>query len=94
MAATDPPGLSPASHGAECLVYGVVLTWNNFADTDECLRSLREQDYGRFQTIVVDNGSRDGSPARLRQAWHGRLEFVSLSTRTTSSGGERPHRGR
>lgn len=44
----------------------VVVNWNNWQDTTECLRSLREQSYPDLQVIVVDNGSTDGSVARLR----------------------------
>jgi GT2 family glycosyltransferase len=35
----------------------VVVNWNGWLDTLDCLRSLREQDYGSLQIIVVDNGA-------------------------------------
>jgi GT2 family glycosyltransferase len=48
------------------LVVCVVVNWNNWQDTTECLRSLQEQDYKNIQVIVVDNGSSDDSVTRLR----------------------------
>ncbi|MDS0300284.1 glycosyltransferase family 2 protein [Halogeometricum sp. S1BR25-6] len=43
----------------------VVLTWENYEDTAECLRSLRSVEYPNYDVIVVDNGSTDGSGERL-----------------------------
>lgn len=43
----------------------IVLTWNNFEDTAECLHSLRELNYSRYNVVLVDNGSTDGSIERL-----------------------------
>jgi len=43
----------------------VVLTWQNYEDTVECLASLREVDYPNYDVVVVDNGSTDGSRERL-----------------------------
>lgn len=39
----------------------VILNWNQLDDTSECLKSLRTLDYLNYHTIVVDNGSEDGS---------------------------------
>jgi GT2 family glycosyltransferase len=35
----------------------VILNWNGYQDTIECLRSLSNVKYGNLQIIVVDNGS-------------------------------------
>jgi GT2 family glycosyltransferase len=43
----------------------VVLTWNNYELTRDCLYSVRKLDYSNFEVILVDNGSGDGSPERL-----------------------------
>ena len=43
----------------------VTLNWNQEEDTRECLASLRECTYSDKTVILVDNGSHDGSPARL-----------------------------
>ncbi|MCC7201186.1 MAG: glycosyltransferase family 2 protein [Nitrospirae bacterium] len=45
----------------------IVLNWNGYSDTAECLRSLERLTYPSCEVILVDNGSTDGSVARLRQ---------------------------
>ena len=47
----------------------VVVNWNGWRDTLDCLASLREQEYGNLQIVVVDNGSTDDSVARIRSAF-------------------------
>ena len=47
-------------------VFIVILNWNGIADTLECLASVKKLDYPSCRTIVVDNGSDDGSPERLK----------------------------
>jgi hypothetical protein len=39
----------------------IILNWNGFKDTLECLESLGKLEYASFDIIVVDNGSRDQS---------------------------------
>ncbi len=43
----------------------VVLNWNGWADTVECLASLAAATYRALDVIVVDNASRDDSIERL-----------------------------
>jgi len=47
----------------------VVLNWNSKEMTAECLRSLLVMDARDFEIVVVDNGSKDGSPDFLRKAF-------------------------
>jgi hypothetical protein len=44
----------------------IVLNWNRFRDTCDCLASLFALEYQRFQVIVCDNGSADGSLSEIR----------------------------
>lgn len=46
----------------------VVLTWNGREDTLACLRSIAEITTGDVGTVVVDNGSTDGTVAAVRAA--------------------------
>lgn len=45
----------------------VVLNWNGWRDTVECLESLYQIDYPNFLVIIVDNGSQDESLQMLRE---------------------------
>lgn len=49
------------------LVYVIILTYNNVDDTIECLDSVQKMDYPNFRTVVVDNGSSDNTPEKIRQ---------------------------
>lgn len=35
----------------------LILNWNNASETIACVESLRQQDYGNFEIVIVDNGS-------------------------------------
>ncbi|MFL6312455.1 MAG: glycosyltransferase family 2 protein [Terriglobales bacterium] len=45
----------------------IVLTWNSYDVTRDCLLSLRKIDYPAFEVVLVDNGSVDGSGKKLAQ---------------------------
>lgn len=45
----------------------IVLNWNNYADTIECVESVKKISYPQYALIIVDNGSTDGSENILRQ---------------------------
>lgn len=51
---------------AEPRVVVIVLNWNRKEDTLATLESLGQVTYPNFETIVVDNGSTDGSVAAIR----------------------------
>src|SRR5712692_7725778 len=61
----------------EPLVYVLLLNWNNWKDTNECLASLRNLDYDGWKVIVLDNGSTDGSVQRIREK-HPEVEIMEL----------------
>ncbi len=43
----------------------IVLTWNSYEVTRDCLLSLRKIDYPAFEVVLVDNGSVDDSGKKL-----------------------------
>lgn len=45
----------------------VILNWNGWKDTVECVESCRRQTYGNYRILIVDNGSSDGSERILRE---------------------------
>ncbi len=58
-------------------VYAVILNYNGFEDTKNCIRSLKKIDYTNLKIIVVDNASTDGSYDKLKQ------EFLEISVIVT-----------
>jgi hypothetical protein len=49
------------------LISVIVLNYNGKGFLDGCLSSLASQTYSDFEVIVVDNGSRDGSPEYIEE---------------------------
>ncbi|MBU1125688.1 MAG: glycosyltransferase family 2 protein [Candidatus Omnitrophica bacterium] len=46
----------------------IILNWNNWSDTRECVESLSKIRYPAYEVIIVDNGSIDDSTKNLA-AW-------------------------
>ena len=75
VAELPPPAIPPEKETGEAererkkRVYAVLLTQNHFEDTRECLASLLMSNYLETQIVVVDNGSNDGTPEKIRQAF-------------------------
>lgn len=44
-----------------------ILNWNGWQDTIECLKSIQALDYPHYLMMVVDNGSRNDSVARIKE---------------------------
>jgi GT2 family glycosyltransferase len=55
-------------------VYIIVLNWNGWRDTIECLESVFRLDYPDYQVVVCDNGSSDGSLVQIRRWARGEIE--------------------
>lgn len=58
----------------------VVLNWNGWLDTVECVESILRSDYANIQIVICDNGSSDNSMQRLREWADGKLEVESAIT--------------
>ncbi len=48
-------------------VFIVVLNWNGWLDTIECINSLRRITYNNFRIVICDNNSSDESLDRIRE---------------------------
>jgi GT2 family glycosyltransferase len=55
----------------------IILNWNGWKDTIECLESLYQINYPNFEVIVIDNHSQDESIQKIRDYCNGRLEVQS-----------------
>jgi GT2 family glycosyltransferase len=53
----------------------IILNWNGWKDTIECLESVFRNTYPNYQVIVVDNGSTDDSMEKIK-AWADRKQEV------------------
>lgn len=65
-------------------VYIIILNWNGWQDTLECLESLRQATYKNFFVVVVDNASRNDSIERIEQWAHNKripIDIYELSDR-------------
>ena len=51
----------------------IILNWNGWKDTIECLESLYQIDYFNYQIILVDNASEDDSIERIKEYCEGKL---------------------
>lgn len=68
------PGEEIAPKASIARVYIIVLNWNGWRDTIECLESVFRLDYPDYQVIVCDNGSSDGSLEQIRSWARGEIQ--------------------
>lgn len=64
----------------------IILNWNGWKDTIECLESLYQIDYPNYDVILVDNHSEDGSIKKIKQYCNGKKpevesEFFDYTTK-------------
>ncbi len=55
----------------------IILNWNGWKDTVECLESVYHLDYDNYNVVVVDNGFEDKSIEMIREYASGKLEIKS-----------------
>lgn len=60
-------------------VWCIILNWNGWQDTLECLRALDQCQYPRLTRVVVDNGSTNDSASRIRSVYPEIVLLVSQS---------------
>ena len=55
----------------------IVLNWNGWRDTLECLESLYKINYDNYNVILIDNGSIDESIEKIVEYCDGKIEIKS-----------------
>jgi len=55
----------------------IILNWNGWEDTVECLESVYQINYPNFDVILVDNASEDNSLKKIRNYCCGNLKVES-----------------
>ena len=85
--ATPHVGLYMSSHTTPApLAIFVVLNWNGFEDTHQCLNSLQKITYANYRVLVVDNASSDDSVQRIAAA-HPEVTIVHCERNLGVAGG-------
>ncbi|UCF70165.1 MAG: glycosyltransferase family 2 protein [candidate division WOR-3 bacterium] len=69
------------------LVYVLILNWNGKSLTIDCVESLMKSDYPNFRTLVIDNGSTDGSADALEKRFGGRIKIIENGKNLGYAGG-------
>lgn len=67
-------------------VFIILVNWNGWEDTIECLQSLEALDYPNREVVVVDNGSTDQSVSKIR-AEYPDITLVESKKNTGFAGG-------
>ncbi|MBB6176095.1 hypothetical protein HNQ82_000906 [Anoxybacillus tengchongensis] len=70
----------------------IILNWNAYDDTFECLKSLEHLTYPYFHVFLVDNASQDGSFDKLQQDYndgkfHLPITFIQTGANLGFAGG-------
>ena len=55
----------------------IILNWNGWKDTVECLESVYQITYPNYDVIVADNGSENDSIEQIKNYAEGKLEITS-----------------
>jgi GT2 family glycosyltransferase len=67
-------------------IFVIILNWNGWQDTAECVESCGKLDYPNFHILVIDNGSTDDSEAQLQERFPD-LEIIQTGENLGFSGG-------
>jgi len=66
-------GLNPSNNEVNKKVAIIILNWNCWKDTLECLESVQRLNYPSYEIIVLDNGSTDRSVEKIIERCKGRI---------------------
>ena len=69
-------------------IYIILVNYNGYKDTIECLESLKKLDYKNYQIIITDNNSSDQSIENICQwAYEKKVDFILYSKQEAEEGG-------
>ncbi|MFN8489839.1 MAG: glycosyltransferase family 2 protein [Caldilineaceae bacterium] len=68
-------------------VYIIVLNWNQYKLTADCIRSLLKVDYPNYRVLVVDNGSQDDTVSKLGSEFVDKIDLITNDKNLGFSGG-------
>jgi GT2 family glycosyltransferase len=64
----------------------ILVNWNSFDLTNDCISSLNEISYNSYNIIVIDNGSADGSGDKIKEK-HPNIILLKSDTNLGFTGG-------
>ena len=64
----------------------VIVNWERPEDTIQCINSVMNSDYPNLEIILVDNGSKDDSLVRFREAYD-QINIIELTENEGFTGG-------
>lgn len=70
----------------EPLVYIIILNWNGYKDTIECLESLKKITYKNYKIVLIDNGSTDDS-VKILHAKYPKIKLIENNVNLGFAGG-------
>ncbi|HEY3361718.1 MAG TPA: glycosyltransferase family 2 protein [Methanosarcina sp.] len=59
----------------------IILNWNGWEDTVECLESVYKIEYPNYDIVVIDNGSKDNSIEKIKEYAAGKIPVESSFVR-------------
>lgn len=65
----------------------IILTWNARTETGSCVESVLQLDHDRFDVLVIDNASEDGTVEALQQRFGDRILLLRNSSNLLFAGG-------
>ena len=69
------------------MIYAIVINYNNYKDTVECVDSLKRTYLQRFKLVIIDNGSTDESAHMLKKIENDNRVVISSNINIGFSGG-------
>ena len=69
------------------MIYIIIINWNQYNHTANCIRSLQSISYSEHRIIVVDNASSDGSAEKLEKEFSSQVDLILHKINTGFTGG-------